>query len=222
MTFLPPSSVLDLLLPLLLLSGTALVVVTAVSAEAPLTVRKATNWLKPQLNGLFDETLKLDQIEAQLNSVAKPQTPLDSAAAAAEMADKLSLKFRESRKIVSDLKNVIEKTWKNEGQTSSPCCEFCVDRAADGDDDHHCHEYDNAFKNFVDRDSLCHNAAEEEVALMAVDPAVANKMKSNLNSKPTTKWQHFGTQTGFHVLYPASAMNAPSMCHDFDPRERPW
>ena len=179
-------------------------------------LRSASNLVKNEIDQVF-KTLQLKEIENRLSDVLKSETPANSEIVVKDMAEKLSKKFVQSRDIVFELKRVIEKHWNEPSTTTSstnaaePCCKFQNEQ----------HEYFNGFKNHVDFTNSCYNKADEEVEVMRVHPEVMKKMKSNRVTDSTLKWQHFGTQNGFHSMYPALLMNEKN-CHDFDPRERPW
>ena len=133
-------------------------------------------------------------------------------AAVEDMAQKLSDKFVDSRDAVFGLKRVIEDTWESPiGMPEvQPCCEF---RKED-------HEYDNAFKDYVDKKTLCFNRADDDVDRIPIHEKVLGTMRENMDGNKALKWQHYGTQKGFHVSFPNTKTNDD--CFNFDPRERPW
>ena len=136
----------------------------------------------------------------------------------------MSEKFVQSRKVVQGLKEVIEGAWPSEAARSSAattpsgdekgidaCCDFSVEGK----------EFDASFKTQVDKNTACYSVVAPGTVSMTVDESIVKNMTDNLAKHSTLKWQHFGTQTGFFSMYPATQM-MPDNCHKFDPRERPW
>ena len=130
------------------------------------------------------------------------------------MADYLSEKLTATRSVVETLKGVIETAWTSKTPLNvDPCCQFDTENAN--------FEYDPPFKSVVDRDHICSKQADAETHVQPIDESILETMKHQLSQGNHIKWQHFGTQDGFFVSYPAALKNT-DQCYDYDPRKRPW
>ena len=178
-----------------------------------LSMQEAADFFQSQFSQIFED-LNEKEIQDEIKAAVKILPPIDDAVVVDEMAEKLSIRFSQSRSIVADLKRVIEDTWDETASVINEidCCMFRSKQD----------EYSADFKKVVDPSNFCYNRAAETVKTLPVDKKVLKKMKDNFRDYPDVKWQHFGTTSGFHVTYPKSLRRSPDNCYAYDPRARPW